>query len=50
MDVLYGSYLEGRTGHMDLSVSRFWKQIQSAVDRFRWKARNTLYLTALIAC
>jgi hypothetical protein len=50
MDVLYGPYLEDRTGHTDLSVSQFWKPMQSVADGFRWKARNMLYLTALIAC
>jgi hypothetical protein len=50
MDVLYGPYLEGRANRMDFSAGQFWKPINSAVDHFRWKARNMLYLTSVIAC
>jgi hypothetical protein len=50
MDVLHGPYVEGKAGRMDFSAGQFWRPIQSAVDRFRWKARNMLYLTSVIAC
>jgi hypothetical protein len=50
MDVLNGPYVGGRADRTDLSVGQFWKPIHSAVDRFRWKARNMLYLTSVIAC
>jgi hypothetical protein len=54
MDVLYGPYVDGRAGRTrllaDLLADRFWKPVDSAVDRLRWKARNLVYLTSLIAC
>jgi hypothetical protein len=50
MDVLYGPYVEGRANRMDFPAGQFWKSINSAVDGFRWKARNMLYLTSVIAC
>jgi hypothetical protein len=50
MDVLYGPYVAGRADRTDLSAGRFCKSIHSAVDRFRWKACNMLYLTSVIAC
>ena len=45
MDVLYGPYVEGRADRTALLAGQFWKPIHSAVDRFRWKACNMLYLT-----
>jgi hypothetical protein len=51
IDVLYGPYVEGRAGwSAGLSVDRFWKPVHSALDRYRWKASNIVYLTSLIAC
>jgi hypothetical protein len=51
MDVLYGPYLEGRAGRrVRLSTQRFWKPMQSAIDRFRWKVRGMVYLASVIAC
>jgi hypothetical protein len=51
MDVLYGPYLEGRAGRrVRLSTQRFWKPMQSTVDRFRWKVRGMVYLASVIAC
>jgi hypothetical protein len=51
MDVLYGPYLEGRTGRrVRLSTERFLKQVHSAADWLRWKARGMVYLTSVIAC
>jgi hypothetical protein len=50
MDVLYGPYVEGRANRMDFPAGQFLKSINSAVDGFRWKARNMLYLTSVIAC
>jgi hypothetical protein len=53
MDVLYGPYLESRAGSrpgLSFAADRLWKPIQSAVDRFSWKARNVVYLAAVIAC
>jgi hypothetical protein len=51
MDVLYGPYLEGRTGrHVRLSTGLFWQPLHSAVDRLRWKARGMVYLASVIAC
>ena len=51
MDVLYGPYLEGRAARrVHLSTQRFWKPMQSAVDRLRWKARGMVYLASVIAC
>jgi hypothetical protein len=51
MDVLYGPYLEGRTGRrVRLSTGQVLKPLHSAVDRLRWKARGMIYLTSVIAC
>jgi hypothetical protein len=51
MDVLYGPYLEGRTGRrVRLSTGLFWQPLHSAVDRLRWKARGMVYLASVIAC
>jgi hypothetical protein len=51
MDVLYGPYVEGRaSGRAGLSTDRLWKPVHSAIDRLRWRARNIVYLTSLIAC
>jgi hypothetical protein len=50
MDVLYGPYLQRRDDRTDISTGQFWKSIQSAVDRLRWKTRNMLYLTSVIGC
>jgi hypothetical protein len=51
MDVLYGPYLERRTGgRVRPSMHRFWKPMHSAVDRLRWKARGMVYQASVIAC
>jgi hypothetical protein len=51
MDVLYGPYIQGRAGiPAGLSMRGFWMPASSAVDRFRWKARNLIYLTSIVAC
>ena len=51
MDVLYGPYIQRRAGiRTGLSVRRFWTTASSAVDRLRWKARNVIYLTSIVAC
>ena len=61
MDVLYGSYIEGRTaGSGLLSIERLWTPVRSGFDRgfllpqnilrLRWKAREMIYLASVIAC
>jgi hypothetical protein len=51
MDVLHGPYLEALAGaRPDLFADRFWTPLQSALEHMRWKARNMVYLTSLIAC
>jgi hypothetical protein len=53
MDVLHGPYLEGRAGSrpgLSFAADRLWKPIQAAADHFSWKARNLVYLAAVIAC
>jgi hypothetical protein len=48
LDVLHGPYIQGRSGiRAGVSVRRFWTP---AVDRLRWKARNVIYLAAIVCC
>jgi hypothetical protein len=49
MDVLYGPYVEGRDDRTDISTAQLLKSMHSAADRLRWKARNVVYLTSVIA-
>jgi hypothetical protein len=51
MDVLHGPYVEVHEGaRPDLLADRSWIPARLTVDRLRWKARNMVYLTSLIAC
>jgi hypothetical protein len=50
MDVLYGPYIEGRSGRASTSIERFWKPVRSAVDYFRWKEGFPGRLAVMIAC
>jgi hypothetical protein len=48
-DVLHGPYIEGS----DLSSNATTMRLTMApaiVDHFRWRARNIIYLTSIIAC
>jgi hypothetical protein len=48
-DVLHGPYIEGS----DLSSNATTMRLIMApaiVDYFRWRARNIIYLTSIIAC
>jgi hypothetical protein len=48
LDVLHGPYIQGRSGiRAGLSARRFWSPV---VDRLRWKARNMIYLAAIVGC
>jgi hypothetical protein len=49
MDVLYGCYLADRSAESpNHSARRLWQP--SVTERLRWKTRNLLYLTSIIAC
>jgi hypothetical protein len=50
MDVLYGPYIEGRSGRAGTSIERFWTPMRSAADYFRWKAGIFSCLAVMIAC
>jgi hypothetical protein len=51
MDVLYGPYIQSRAGaRAGFSLERLWKPLHSAADRLRWRARNVIYLTSIVAC
>jgi hypothetical protein len=46
MDVLYGSYIQGRAG--SLSVKRFWQPASSAIDRLSsLEGRKMIYLASI---
>jgi hypothetical protein len=49
MDVLYGSYIQGRAGN--LSVKRFWQPASSALDRLSLlESQKMIYLASFGAC
>ena len=51
MDVLYGSYIEGRKGrHAAFPLGAIWKAAQRFADQLRRKARNMIYLASIAAC
>jgi hypothetical protein len=51
MDVLHGPYLEAPArARPDLLADRSAIPVQLTVDHLRWKTRNMVYLTSLIAC
>ena len=50
MDVLYGPYIEGRSGRASISIERFWTRTRSAANYLRWKAGIFSRLAAMIAC
>jgi hypothetical protein len=50
MDVLYGPYIEGRSGRAGISIERFWAPMRSAADYFRWRAGIFSCLAVMIAC
>jgi hypothetical protein len=48
-DVLHGSYIEGSDRRSSLVMTRL-ALAPAVADRFRWRARNMIYLTSIIAC
>jgi hypothetical protein len=49
MDVLHGSYIQGRYKHR-VDFSTFWQPVQAAADLLRWRGRSIIYLASVIAC
>ena len=47
-DVLHGSYVEG-WNRSDNATMRL-ALAPAIVDHFRWRARNMIYLTSIVAC
>jgi hypothetical protein len=52
MDVLYGHYIRGHAvGSASLSVKRFWRPGDLAIDRFRsLEETKMIYLSSMSAC
>jgi hypothetical protein len=51
MDVLYGSYIEGRNDRRVASaMNSIRKPVQRLADQLRWRTRNAVYLAAIAAC
>ena len=48
MDVLYGPYIEGCTSE-ETVLQKVATLTSSRVDHLRWKARNAIYLTSIVA-
>jgi len=48
-DVLHGPYIEGSDPRSAVFMMR-WSWATTIADRFRWRARNMIYLTSIIAC
>jgi hypothetical protein len=48
-DVLHGPYIEGSDRSGNAATMRL-TMAPAIVDHFRWRARNMIYLTAIIAC
>jgi hypothetical protein len=48
MDVLYGPYIEGRAGG-ETALQQLAALTSSLVDDLRWRARNVMYVTSLVA-
>ena len=51
MDVLHGSYIEGRDAANPamVALAGFWRPMREAAEGFRWKARNVAYFASVIA-
>jgi hypothetical protein len=62
-DVLYGPYIEGRRKNrlknrlkyrrknpLAASTNAIWKPMQRLADQLRWRARNAIYLAAIVPC
>jgi hypothetical protein len=49
MDVLHGPYIEGSDRSSNAAKLRL-TLAPAIVDHFRWRARNMIYLTSIIAC
>ena len=48
-DVLYGPYIQGLDRRSKVfRIGMSWAH--TIADRFRWRARNMIYLTSIIAC
>jgi hypothetical protein len=47
-DVLYGPFIEGRAS-LKTPEQTLFDLASSVVDQLRWKARNMMYLTSIIA-
>jgi hypothetical protein len=48
-DVLHGPYIEGSDRSRNVTTMRL-TMAPAIVDHFRWRARNIIYLTSIIAC
>jgi len=49
MDVLHGPYFEGSDISGNVATMRL-TLAPAIVDHFRWRARNMIHLTSIIAC
>ena len=50
MDVLYGPYIERRFNRPPVRVQSHRILIDRTFNHLRWKARNVVYLTSIVAC
>jgi hypothetical protein len=48
MDVLYGPFIEGRAS-FPTPEQKLLEFASSVVDQLRWKMRNMMYLTSIVA-
>jgi hypothetical protein len=48
-DVLHGPYIEGSSRRKDV-ITMSLPLASAIADHFRWRARNMIYLTSIIAC
>jgi hypothetical protein len=48
MDVLYGPFIEGRTAE-PTPEEKFFALASLLVNQLRWKTRNVMYLTSVVA-
>ena len=49
MDVLYGPFIEGRAATYQTPEQKLLELASSFVDHARWKMRNMMYLTSIVA-
>jgi hypothetical protein len=48
MDVLYGPFIEGRAS-LQTPEQKLLELASSVVDQLRWKMRNMMYFTSIVA-